>query len=49
MVPLSNPKTTQLPEIGADVELFGWEKWNTQVVEVLELTCRKDRTLNAGK
>ncbi|MCE3242912.1 MAG: hypothetical protein K0Q83_3419 [Deltaproteobacteria bacterium] len=39
-----DPKTTQLPEIGADVELFGWEKWNTQVVEVLELTCRKDGT-----
>jgi hypothetical protein len=39
-----DPKTTQLPEIGANVELFGWQKWNTQVVEVLELTYRKDGT-----
>jgi len=41
---LQDPKTTQLPEIGANVELFGWEKWNTQVIEVLELTWRKDGT-----
>ncbi len=27
----------KLPEAGAKVELFGWEKWNTRVVEVLEL------------
>jgi Family of unknown function (DUF6062) len=39
-----DPRNTKLPEIGANVELFGWQKWNTQVVEVLELTCRKDGT-----
>jgi hypothetical protein len=27
----------KLPEVGAKVELFGWDKWNTPVVEVLEL------------
>jgi hypothetical protein len=27
-----------IPAVGANVEIFGWEKWNTQVVEVLELT-----------
>ena len=27
----------KLPEVGAKVELFGWDKWNTHVVEVLEL------------
>ena len=31
------PATNKLPEIGAIVELFGWEKWNTHVVEVLDL------------
>ena len=28
---------TKLPDVGAKVELFGWDKWNTHVVEVLEL------------
>lgn len=27
----------KLPEVGAKVELFGWDKWNTHVIEVLEL------------
>jgi hypothetical protein len=27
----------KLPEVGAKVELFGWDKWTTSVVEVLEL------------
>jgi Family of unknown function (DUF6062) len=29
--------TSKLPDIGATVEFFGWEKWNTRIVEVLEL------------
>ena len=31
------PDTRELPEVGARVELFGWEKWHTHVIEVLEL------------
>src|SRR6266545_8147150 len=31
------PDTQELPEVGARVELFGWEKWRTNVIEVLEL------------
>ncbi|HEV8721401.1 MAG TPA: DUF6062 family protein [Candidatus Binatia bacterium] len=31
------PDTQELPEVGARVELFGWEKWHTHVIEVLEL------------
>lgn len=27
----------KVPEVGAEVELFGWDKWNTHVVEVLDL------------
>ncbi len=27
----------KLPEVGAMVELFGWDKWHSRVVEVLEL------------
>lgn len=27
----------KLPEVETKVELFGWDKWNTPVVEVLEL------------
>lgn len=27
-----------LPEVGTRVEVFGWDKWNTHIVEVLELT-----------
>jgi hypothetical protein len=27
----------KLSEVGAKVELFGWDKWNTRVLEVLEL------------
>jgi glycosyltransferase involved in cell wall biosynthesis len=26
-----------IPAVRANVEIFGWEKWNTQIVEVLEL------------
>ena len=32
-----DPLTSVLPNAGANVELFGWQKWNTQVVEVLEV------------
>jgi len=35
-------ETSTPPEIGTKVELFGWQKWNTQVIEVLQLTCRND-------
>lgn len=28
----------ELPKVGANVELFAWEKWNTHILEVLELT-----------
>ncbi len=31
------PTTNKLPEIGTTVKLFGWEKWNTHVVEVLHV------------
>ena len=31
------PDTRELPEVGARVELSGWEKWHTHVIEVLEL------------
>ena len=27
-----------LPEVGANIEIFGWEKWNSRVVEVLDCT-----------
>jgi hypothetical protein len=30
----------KLPDIGARVEVFGWEKWNARIVEVMELTTR---------
>ncbi len=26
----------ELPRVGANVEIFGWEKWNTHVIEVLD-------------
>ncbi|MBI2998537.1 MAG: hypothetical protein HYY46_08815 [Deltaproteobacteria bacterium] len=32
------PLGNELPEVGAHVELFAWEKWNTRVLEVLGLT-----------
>jgi hypothetical protein len=36
MVPLQRFGCEQTPEVGAKVELFGWDKWTTPVVEVLE-------------
>lgn len=32
-----DPAASKLPEVGANVELFGWEKWNTHVLEVLNV------------
>ncbi|HXG52685.1 MAG TPA: DUF6062 family protein [candidate division Zixibacteria bacterium] len=32
------PRTCRAPEVGSEVEIFGWEKWNTRVVEVLKMT-----------
>jgi hypothetical protein len=29
--------TDDIPEVGANVEIFGWEKWNTRVIEILDL------------
>ncbi|MBI2348857.1 MAG: hypothetical protein HYV05_09420 [Deltaproteobacteria bacterium] len=29
--------TKELPEVGTHVEVFAWEKWNTHILEVLEL------------
>jgi len=37
---LKNPKTTNLPKVGVMVELFAWERWGTQVLEVLVLEYR---------
>jgi len=36
--------TNTIPEVGAQVEIFGWEKWSTRIIEVLELTeLERDR------
>jgi hypothetical protein len=35
---LSQPRRDGLPAAGARVQLFGWIKWNSQIMEVLELT-----------
>jgi len=32
------PRSNGLPAAGAKVRLFGWIKWNSQIMEVLELT-----------
>lgn len=37
------PLGNELPEVGTRVEVFAWEKWNTHILEVLEL-----RVLEAG-
>ena len=29
--------TKELPEVGAQVEVFAWEKWNSHILEILEL------------
>jgi len=29
--------TKKIPRVGINVEIFGWDKWNTPIVEVLEL------------
>ena len=29
--------TNDLPQVGINVEMFGWEKWNSHIIEVLEL------------
>lgn len=34
---LKNPNTTNLPKVGAMVELFAWERWGIQLLEVLDL------------
>jgi hypothetical protein len=28
---------SEIPQVGINVEIFGWEKWNSHIVEVLEL------------
>jgi hypothetical protein len=35
-----DPAVKQIPEVGAYVELFGWDKWNTRVIEVLDVIAR---------
>jgi hypothetical protein len=34
----SQPRSNGLPAAGARVQLFGWIKWNSRIMEVLELT-----------
>src|SRR5262249_4555821 len=34
---LTNPISKQLPEIGDEVDIFGWVKWYSGFTEVLEL------------
>ncbi|MBI4528908.1 MAG: hypothetical protein HY695_34355 [Deltaproteobacteria bacterium] len=29
--------TNELPQVGSNVEVFGWERWNTRVVELLDV------------
>jgi hypothetical protein len=34
---LRRSSANDLPAVGTNLEIFGWEKWNTHVIEVLEL------------
>jgi hypothetical protein len=29
--------TAAIPDRGAGIEVFGWEKWNSRIIEVLEI------------
>lgn len=40
----SQPRSNGLPAAGAAVQLFGWIKWNSQIMEVLELTQLAPKT-----
>ena len=31
------PAANKMPGVGANVEIFGWEKWYTGIIEVLQL------------
>lgn len=33
-----NSAANKIPDLGAQVEIFGWEKWSTHIIEVLDLT-----------
>jgi hypothetical protein len=35
----SEPRSNGLPAVGTRVQLFGWIKWNSQIMEVLELAA----------
>jgi hypothetical protein len=47
MVPLQRFGCEQTPEVGAKVELFGWDKWNTHVLEVWNSRSYNPRQLSA--
>ncbi len=32
-----DPVVNKIPAVGTNIEIFGWEKWNTRILEVLEL------------
>jgi hypothetical protein len=34
---VTDPATNKIPGVGTDVEIFGWEKWSTDIIEVLQL------------
>ena len=40
----SQPRSNDLPAAGARVQLFGWIKWNSQIMEVLELAQLHPKT-----
>lgn len=35
----SEPRSNGLPSVGTRVQLFGWIKWNSQIMEVLEVAA----------
>lgn len=40
---LKDPSTTNPPQVGSRVELFAWERWGIQILEVLEIAVLEER------